>query len=94
MTEAPPIDITDVVHEWWSFGVFVVSLIVGWLLGNARQKWTQEQTQTRVQALELRLAKLEQLSGVDSRALLVVQTDVAYIRAALNEIKQQLGDRA
>lgn len=90
MTDAPNPEYQEVFLDWWSFIVFVGSLVFGFVLGTAKQRWTQEQLQVRVQALEMRLERLEQASGVDSRTLLVLQTELTYIRSSLAEIKQKL----
>jgi hypothetical protein len=82
--------IPEAILEWWQIALYAVTMVVGFILGTARQRWTQEQLQIKVAALESRLTALEQSSGIDSRTLLVVQTELTHIRSALVEIKAKL----
>jgi hypothetical protein len=77
--------------DWWSFVVFVGSLVFGFVLGTARQRWTQEQLQIRVAALEKRIDDLERSTDTDSRQLGLVANDLHHIKEAIADIKTKLG---
>ena len=90
MSDAPDQQYTEVFLDWWSFTVFVGSMVIGFILGTAKQRWTLEGVQLKVVALEKRLAELEGLAGRGERAILVIENELGHIRSALGEIKNKL----
>jgi chaperonin cofactor prefoldin len=76
--------------QWWEILLFMGTMIVGFVLGNAKQRWTQDQLQNRVLALEKRIEDVERHTNTDSRSLLIVQNELEHIRSTLNDIKNKL----
>lgn len=83
-------NISESILEWWHVLIYAATMFIGFILGTAKQRWTQEQLQLRVAALETRLVSLEHAANVDSRAVLVMQNELTHIRSALVDIKAKL----
>jgi hypothetical protein len=82
--------LTEGLLEWWHVLVFMGTLVIGFILGNAKQRWTQDQQQERIMGIERRLSEMERSFNLDSRAVLVLQAEMAHIRSALVDIKNKL----
>jgi uncharacterized membrane-anchored protein YhcB (DUF1043 family) len=80
----------DFILDWWSFAAFAGSLVVGFLLGTAKQRWTQEELQKRVVALEARLDKIAHTMNLDSRDVLVIKNEITHMAQTLADIKAKL----
>jgi hypothetical protein len=82
---------TESLLEWWHVLVFAATMIIGYILGDAKQRWTQEQLGIKMTALEKRLDEIERSTDADSRTLGLLGNDLSHIRTALAEIKTKLG---
>lgn len=88
-----PADYTGTILEWWHVLVFMGTLVIGFILGNAKQRWTQEQLQQRVISLEHQVRDLSKELNSGGRDVLIIKNELTHISLALVDIKTKLEQR-
>ena len=78
---------TEIIQDWWSFVVFVGTLVVGWLLGSAKTTWTLKHAVDRINKMETEIHDLKSASDLRNVNIAVIKNDVDNIKTTQSEMK-------
>lgn len=79
--------VMDILADWWQFGLAVAGVFIGWLLGQERRRWKQEQLGARVEHIEARIRALEAHMHASNIVDTAVSKDLEQMKLLMTELR-------
>ena len=83
-------DLWGIIGDWWAFGAFIGTALIGFFIGRERQRWRVDQIGQEVQNQGHRITILETQGNSDAVQLAKIISTQTHILEGLHEIKASL----